>query len=487
MHRALIVAAVSTIAQAADDKASIPQQLEDCRRVCLARNWPVIREIIIPGHSRSYNWLHELVRSCPEYGELVDCIASGDISLLVVRDYDRLWRTDALRAQVTALCREHGVQVYALNQPAEPLAIEKLAQGASDSAMILEAIGGVISESENRTRVRRSLAGRHNIIRQGFTQFTAGNCPYGYRKVLGSNLIEQNPEQAQWVRWIYERRVIDRWSYYRIASRLTELGVLPVRGPNTRWHDHTINRMLANPVYKGAIEWGGIYNEQGKHEPIVSSELWQAAQDVPPTREHNPSRPVLPLTGLVVCGYCGYAQSYTIAVHEKRHRLRCSNFTRSHGQRCQCNSVYAAVVEAYVYDGVREVLSNPLAFLEFRLKASDTEKAASDLDDIKRQLEDLQARYARWSTAYEMGSITIDELQGHRARLGAQSAELQQRTTIIRQTLVSRENREKTLTELTPLLADMGKMSVGELNQLYRRLILHVRYKRGEPLEIVWL
>ncbi|NLT73160.1 MAG: recombinase family protein, partial [Chloroflexi bacterium] len=110
--RAAIVAAVSDPKQAAADKASIPDQIKDSRRLCEVRDWTPAAEVIIPGHSRNYNWLHEIVRDCPEYGEMIDLIEAGAVDLIVCRDYDRLWRTDALRAQVTALCREHGVQVY---------------------------------------------------------------------------------------------------------------------------------------------------------------------------------------------------------------------------------------------------------------------------------------------------------------------------------------------------------------------------------------
>ena len=38
-HRAVIVAAVSTSAQISDDKASLPEQIAQCQRVCQTRGW----------------------------------------------------------------------------------------------------------------------------------------------------------------------------------------------------------------------------------------------------------------------------------------------------------------------------------------------------------------------------------------------------------------------------------------------------------------
>jgi len=84
------VAAVSTEAQAADDKSSIDVQLAECRQLCETRGWQVAREIVIPGHSRDYVWLHEIIRDCPQYAELVSAIEAGSADLVVVRHSDIL-------------------------------------------------------------------------------------------------------------------------------------------------------------------------------------------------------------------------------------------------------------------------------------------------------------------------------------------------------------------------------------------------------------
>ncbi len=62
------------------------------------RGWTVVDEVAILGHSRNYNWLHEIIRDCEGYGQWVQLVESDTVDLVVCRDYDRLWRTDALRA-----------------------------------------------------------------------------------------------------------------------------------------------------------------------------------------------------------------------------------------------------------------------------------------------------------------------------------------------------------------------------------------------------
>ncbi len=71
-HRVLIVASVSTGAQANEEKYTIATQLANCRaRMAQRPHWTLVDEVVIPGHTRWVNWLHVLVASCPKYAEIM--------------------------------------------------------------------------------------------------------------------------------------------------------------------------------------------------------------------------------------------------------------------------------------------------------------------------------------------------------------------------------------------------------------------------------
>jgi hypothetical protein len=65
--------------------------------------------------------------------------------------------------------------------------------------------------------------------------------------------------------------------------------------------------VLRNRLYMGEIEWkGGIY--AGKHEPLVSRDLWERAQHVLDGRHAKKHRRVkhdFAFSGLIACGHCG--------------------------------------------------------------------------------------------------------------------------------------------------------------------------------------
>lgn len=116
-YRALVYAAVSTEIQADDEHNSIPMQLAACRQACERAGWPVEAEIVVPGHSRDYAYLSELTADCPEIAQVVQLIEAERVNLVVVRHYDRLWRTDWLRSDWTRLMSMHRCQVYSVEQP----------------------------------------------------------------------------------------------------------------------------------------------------------------------------------------------------------------------------------------------------------------------------------------------------------------------------------------------------------------------------------
>lgn len=112
--RALVFAAVSTEEQAGVDCPSLDEQAARAEAACRANEWPIAARVRVEGHSRDYTRLDLLCRDSPAYASLIEWIESGQINLLVCNDYDRLWRTDALRAQVAAVCRDAGVHIYSV-------------------------------------------------------------------------------------------------------------------------------------------------------------------------------------------------------------------------------------------------------------------------------------------------------------------------------------------------------------------------------------
>lgn len=131
-------------------------------------------------------------------------------------------------------------------------------------------------------------------LRKGFqagSSKMANRKCYGYSVGSDGELIV-NPDEAQAVRWIFER-YLDGESLRKIASGLERQGISSPTG-RPKWSREAINKLLSNEKYTGRvllqktvstgaaqIENDGfmeryLYTET--HEAIISDEVFMAAQ-----------------------------------------------------------------------------------------------------------------------------------------------------------------------------------------------------------------
>lgn len=201
--------------------------------------------------------------------------------------------------------------------------------------------GLFMSRREYKAITRRMQRGRMASVQEG--KFVGNRPPYGYKRIKLERekgfILEPIPEQASAVRLIFEwfvngaqrpDGIYERMGYAKIAKRLNELHFPTSTG--IPWPATTVREILTNPVYVGKVRWnrrpqvkhvkdGQVVKErprakedimiiaQGLHPPIISQELFDAAQSSIRQRRESPvpqgKRLKNPLAKLVVCGLCG--------------------------------------------------------------------------------------------------------------------------------------------------------------------------------------
>ena len=176
---------------------------------------------------------------------------------------------------------------------------------------------------------KRLQRGRNASAAEGLWQSPA---PYGYTKVKiprGKGFtLEPDPDTAPFVRMIFEMYAYENLGGSKIAERLNALGSRTARG--NPWAAHSVVQLSNNPVYAGFVRWNDrvstprivdgqivIKREknpnakpaQGQHPPLISMELWEAAQrsraSHDKTRCHSSAPVRNPLAGLLFCSVCG--------------------------------------------------------------------------------------------------------------------------------------------------------------------------------------
>jgi len=135
--------------------------------------------------------------------------------------------------------------------------------------------------------------------------------PLGYRNVVGPNGkrgIEPDPVLGPLVTRLFELYATGRYSL-REVTRLIRAEGFSFRKSGEPISHATVHRVLRNRIYTGDFEWDGT-TYRGVHPPLVSKDLWEAAQDMFDRRLGGKLRKAkrnFAFSGLITCGHCGCA------------------------------------------------------------------------------------------------------------------------------------------------------------------------------------
>ncbi|MBZ9993160.1 recombinase family protein [Mesorhizobium sp. BH1-1-4] len=135
--------------------------------------------------------------------------------------------------------------------------------------------------------------------------------PLGYVNTTGKDgrkVIEPHPELAPVVTQLFERYATGQYSLKALAKAAHGDGLIYPKSGNPV-PVSTVHMILRNRLYTGLFQWSGKLH-QGKHEPLVSMELWERVQGVLTGRNAVPTHPIgneFAFTGLMTCTECGCA------------------------------------------------------------------------------------------------------------------------------------------------------------------------------------
>jgi site-specific DNA recombinase len=410
----------------------------------------------------------------PGYQAMLAAASAREFEILLVEDLSRLSRDQVESERAIRRLEFHGLRIVGCADGYD---------SQSKARKVHRGIKGLMNEiylDDLADKTRRGLEG------QALKGLHTGGKAYGYRlvhvtdparrdahgqpAVLGSRR-EIDPEQAEWVRWIFARYA-DGWSARAIAD---ELNKCQVTSPGAAWNRRTPRRarwlstaiagptdgsgILNNPAYRGQLVWNRTTwvrdPDTGKRRPvarpqsewvvvaapelrIVSDALWEAVKrrqraqsdtvgelvkaGLSRDRARRRGRgPKFLFSGLLTCGCCGSryvvvnAVAYGCASHANGGAHACANRLR----------VRRDVVESRLLAGIREGLLAPARVELFqaevrRLLAAQAKAAAAPTAPAR--LAELRTEIGHLTDAIAAGLLKSSPALA--ARLRAAEAEL---------------------------------------------------------------
>ncbi|MGN1104913.1 MAG: recombinase family protein [Candidatus Coproplasma sp.] len=186
------------------------------------------------------------------------------------------------------------LQTYDVNL----ICIEEGIDSSQTSGKLLIYVLSAVAEIERENILEQTMNGRREKARQG--KWNGGPAPYGYS--IKDEMLQIDEGEAEIVRLIFDKYVNTRMGYGGIAKFLNLQGIKKKPRKETDiegFSAHFIQQLIDNPVYCGKIAYGRRKHERvkgkkseyrlvrqsdyclvdGKHEGIVSEEVWQQAHE----------------------------------------------------------------------------------------------------------------------------------------------------------------------------------------------------------------
>lgn len=278
-----------------------------------------------------------------------------------------------------------------------------------------------MARKELKIITRRMQRGRLKSVEEG--NYIGTFAPFGYKlEGQGRNRkLVIDPVNASAVRLIFERYASGKGGNH-IADELNKLGYKTATGK--AFYNHSILNIIKNPTYTGKLTWKkkehkkGDLNKrrtviskpreewiitQGKHEPIISEELYNQALHQLKNKTHVPYKTKMtnPLAGLVFCSECHKPMIYRPYTKGKPHLL-CYNK--------DCNTTKSSRFD-YVEQDILEKLA--LYIEEFENEIPHIENSQNDyiedgIKNINTEIEKLNKQKDSLHDFLEQGIYSVD-------------------------------------------------------------------------------
>lgn len=377
----------------------------------------------------------------PEFQDMIAMAKSKEhpYDAILVWKFSRFARNQEESIVYKSLLKKNNVEVISVSEPLPDGVIGELVERIFE--WMDEYYSIRLSGEVRRGMTQKALAGGYNA-----------NVPCGYTKEKGPNTIPQIDEYyGPMVQRCFHMFAIEHVPMTQIAATINALGYRTRRG--NRWESRNITDMLQNPFYIGKIRWNNANSRRstpytgeeivrdGKHQPLISMELWDAAQEryaKITARTGHGKRPDMYkhwLSGLLKCPNCGGTLAYQNGLDTKtgKHYPYFVCYKSVKGMCATRNSISAGKAAQYVLDGLLDIVENKDIKIITPIIPFNQNEAT-----VAKQISSVKAKLGRVKESYINGIDTLEEYKANKEKLEAEIAHLKE--------LVVPEAKTKTVT-----------------------------------------
>ena len=381
-----------------------------------------------------------------------DCMA-GMVDVILTKSISRFSRNLVDTLQYVRMLKDKGIAVIFEKENINTLSME--------SEMAL-ALLSTLAQNEVESLSANVKLGIKMKMKRGEMMGFNGCLGYDYHPEDKSITI--NPEEAEVVREIYDM-YLSGYGAPTIAKELTRLGRKNKKG-EVKWTDSGIRSIINNEKYKGDLLLGKTftvdpiskrrlenmgeeeqYYIKEHHEPIVSPEIWEAAQEIKKSRYRRSTMSVpgtrkkysrkYAFSSMCECGFCGKymtRRAHNQTTTQTKPVWKCRTATNFGIESCpHSKSIDEAIIEnAFlemfhlladnfddVLDSVIRSVEETLSDDESAVKLQRLDKSLSSMESKRKKLTDMllddKITKEAYDAKYNELTRKINQVKGERA------------------------------------------------------------------------
>ncbi len=311
---AVIYTRVSTEEQAGKNNYSLAAQKRICEQYAKANGYKVVKLFEDAGKSATS------IKGRPALNELLSFIEDNKIDYILIQDTDRIARNTQDHLLLKATFKKNNVNLVSVSQPNLDDSVE---------GKLIDTIVASINQFQSDLTGRKTKKGLEQKANNGWLPSKA---PQGYLNVQrnGKNIIIIDKDRGPLIKLAFDLYISGKYGVETINEILYQKGYRSLSG--RKLQVSKMYHILENPFYYGDFMWDHRLFK-GKHEPIISKNVWMLAQQIRKSRTVNKDyerKHQFLLSGFIFCE-CG--RRFTAEHHFKKNKTY-SYYHCTSGKKC---------------------------------------------------------------------------------------------------------------------------------------------------------
>ncbi|WP_239747655.1 recombinase family protein [Mammaliicoccus sp. P-M56] len=414
--------------------------------------------------------------------------------------------------------KEHGVGYKSISENIDT---------SNASGEVLVTMFGLIGSIERQSLISNVKMSMNAKARSG--EAITGRLQ-GYRLSLNpltqKNDLVIDENEANIVREIFDLYLNHNKGLKAITTVLNQKGYRTIN--QKPFSVYGVKYILNNPVYKGYVRFNNHQNwavqrrsgksdkndvilVKGKHEAIISEEVFDQVHEKLVSKSFKPGRPIggdFYLRSLIKCPECGNnmvcRRTYYKTKKSKERTIKryyiCSLFNRSGSSACHSNAINAEVVERVINVHLNRILSQPdiikqiasNVIEELKQKHSNQTEIKYDIDSLEKQKAKLKTQQERLLELFLDDQMDSEMLKAKQSQMNGQLKMLDKQIKEAQQATESQDevpNFDKLKSRLTMMISRFSvylrEATPEAKNQLMKMLIDSIEITTDKKVKLV--